>query len=341
MRCVLFAGLLITPTLSWAQSPASPLDQAIRRGAAFLARDAHAWNRDHNCLSCHHAALIARALHETRQSGVPVDDTLLEELTSQMAGSGTGETRIPRPADRPRALNTKAVWFALALEADADPSESVRSGLTTLLETVMKDQTGDGSWVAWPQTRAPMFGGSDASMTALAAWTLAPAASLGSERARSSLDQAVRWLCQNPPDGELQSLAVRLIVWQKTGQPQLEVRELADRLARLQRADGGWSQFPGVASDAWATGQALYALAGILAPTDPALTRGQQFLIQSQTPEGAWVMESRPTTPGGAGADLLVPITGAGSAWAVLGLVRSRSAAVVMSPAAPATRPPD
>jgi len=341
MRCVLLAGLLFIPSTSGAQGSASPLDQAIHRGSTFLARDARAWNREHNCVSCHHAALVSRALYETRQSGGPVDDELLEELTIQMAGSGTGETRIPRPADRPRALNTKAVWFALALEADADPSDSVRSGLATLLETVMKDQTGEGAWVAWPQTRAPMFGDSDASMTALAAWTLVPAAGAGNERARKSLDQAMRWLRQNPPDGELQSLALRLIVWRQTGQPDPEVRTLANQLVRQQRSDGGWSQVPGVASDAWATGQALYALAGILAPADPVLSRSQRFLIESQTPEGAWVMESRPTIPGGAGADLLVPITGAGSAWAVLGLVRSRSAGGATSPPVPATRPPD
>jgi 3-methylcrotonyl-CoA carboxylase alpha subunit len=35
-------------------------------------------------------------------------------------------------------------------------------------------------------------------------------------------------------------------------------------------------------------------------------------------------MTSRPTKPGGKGATSLIPITGAGSAWGVLGLVRSR-----------------
>jgi hypothetical protein len=34
-------------------------------------------------------------------------------------------------------------------------------------------------------------------------------------------------------------------------------------------------------------------------------------------------MESRPTKPGAKGASNLIPITGAGAAWAVLGLVRS------------------
>ena len=34
-------------------------------------------------------------------------------------------------------------------------------------------------------------------------------------------------------------------------------------------------------------------------------------------------MTSRPTKPGGEGSTSLIPITGAGSAWGVLGLVRN------------------
>jgi hypothetical protein len=75
----------------------------------------------------------------------------------------------------------------------------------------------------------------------------------------------------------------------------------------------------------WATGQALYALAhaGVTAD-EPVIQRGHAFLIETQRDDGSWPMTSRPTKPGGEGAKYLIPITGAGSAWAVLGLVRSR-----------------
>ena len=38
-------------------------------------------------------------------------------------------------------------------------------------------------------------------------------------------------------------------------------------------------------------------------------------------------MTSRPTRPGGEGSSSLVPIVGAGTSWAVLGLVRTAPAA--------------
>jgi hypothetical protein len=80
-----------------------------------------------------------------------------------------------------------------------------------------------------------------------------------------------------------------------------------------------------MASDAWATGQALYALAHAgTKPDDPIIARAHAFLIRTQRPDGSWPMTSRPTKPGGEGSKSLIPITGAGTAWAVLGLVRSR-----------------
>jgi len=80
-----------------------------------------------------------------------------------------------------------------------------------------------------------------------------------------------------------------------------------------------------MASDAWATGQALYALAHAgIKSDDSRITLAHAFLIQTQRENGSWPMTSRPTKPGGDGCMSLIPITGGGSAWAVLGLVRSR-----------------
>jgi hypothetical protein len=47
------------------------------------------------------------------------------------------------------------------------------------------------------------------------------------------------------------------------------------------------------------------------------------WLVKSQLESGSWTMTSRPSKPGAEGAKNLVPITGAGNAWAILGLVRA------------------
>ena len=305
---------------------AADVNAAIDLGLGFLAKDALAWKAEHNCASCHHAALVAWSMREAKGRGHAVDEPVLAEMAKWVANSGDGKFRMDRPPAAPNAFSPKAVWFALALGADPQPDTVARDGMKRLLGTVKSEQTENGSWQPWPQTRPPMFGSSQESMTALAALALIPATAKGDDvGAKVALDRAVRWLAATKSDDDPQSVALRLVLWQRLNRP-ADGRELLVRqIKRRQNADGGWSQSQEMPSDAWATGQALYALADEhLAPDDPAIARGRAFLVRTQRPDGSWLMTSRPTAPGDKGAKLLVPITGAGSAWAVLGLVRTR-----------------
>jgi hypothetical protein len=298
---------------------------AIDRGLAFLAKDALAWKKQHNCVSCHHASLVVWSMREAKLRGHTVDEPVLAELTKWVAESGDGKFGLARPASAPKALSPKAVWFALALGADPEPDAISRKGMKLLLKTVKSEQTENGSWSAWPETRPPIFGSSDESMTALATLALLPAAAAGDDSARSVRDKAVRWLTESKSDDDPQSIAMRLVLWQRLGRPAGEWKPLVARITGRQNADGGWSQTVATASDAWATGQALYALAHVgIKPDEPGVARGRTFLIRTQRDDGSWPMTSRPVKPGGAGCKSLIPITGAGCAWAILGLVRSR-----------------
>ena len=81
---------------------------------------------------------------------------------------------------------------------------------------------------------------------------------------------------------------------------------------------------PELRSDAFATGQSLYALslAGFTAER-PEIQRGIDFLVAAQKADGSWPMISRSTPDGSPGsAKLLTPITCAASSWATLGLAR-------------------
>jgi squalene cyclase len=217
------------------------------------------------------------------------------------------------------------VWLALSLGADPKPDAVAQKGMKLLGETVKNDQTDNGSWSSWPETRPPIFGNSDESMTALATLALLPVAAAGDEGAKAARDKGVRWLAETKTDDDAQSIAIRLLLWRRLDRPAEEWRLLVRRIMERQNADGGWSQSKEMVSDAWATGQALYALAHAgVRPDEPVIARGQAFLVKTQRDDGSWPMTSRPTKPGGEGSKSLIPITAAGSAWSVLGLVRSR-----------------
>jgi hypothetical protein len=298
---------------------------AIDRGLAFLTKDALAWKEKHNCASCHHASLVVWSMREARERGHSVNESVLADLTRWLAESGDGKFGLARPASAPQAASPRAIYFALALGINGKPDATAQKGMKLLLQTVKSEQTENGSWSTWPETRPPIFGSSDESLTALATLALLPAAAAGDDSAKVARDKGIKWLTATRSDDDPQSLALRLILWQRLGRPADELSPLSKRVLERQNADGGWSQAKDMASDAWATGQALYALASAgLKPDDSSITRGQAFLVKTQRADGSWPMTSRPTKPGGEGAKSLIPITGAGSAWAVLGLARSR-----------------
>lgn len=328
MRSIIPLALFALPAIAPALEPKSKLpeiDLTIQRGLDFMAKDAVAWKSEHKCASCHHAALVVWAMREAKQRRHAVDEPVLADMTKWLASSGDGKFGLARPAEAPKAFSPKAMYFALALGLDPKPDATSREGMKLLLKTVKSEQTEDGSWMTWPNTRPPIFGSSSESMTAIAALALIPAAAAGDAEAKRARDNAVKWLAKTRSDDDPQSIAMRLLLWKKLDRPATEWEPLVRRIKERQNANGGWSQTKEMASDAWATGQALYALAAAgIKPDDPAIKRGQVFLIKTQKKDGSWPMTSRPTKPGGKGSNSLIPITGAGSAWAVLGLVRSR-----------------
>jgi squalene-hopene/tetraprenyl-beta-curcumene cyclase len=328
MRLIIAIVVAVLPGAASAQGigqePAG-VGAAIDRGLGFVTRDALAWNKEHNCASCHHAALVIWAMREARQHGHAIDEPVLSALTKWVAESGDGKFALTRPASAPNAASPKAVYFALALGADPNPDAISRTGISRLLKTVKSEQTEDGSWSAWPQTRPPIFGNSDQTLTVLAVLALLPEAAAGDDSAKAARDKGIEWLIRTRSDDDPQSIAMRLVLWTKLGRPADQWQPLVRRIKQRQNADGGWSQTKDMASDAWATGQALYALADAeTKPDDPAITRAQAFLVKTQRDDGSWPMVSRPTKPGGEGCKSLIPITGAGTAWAILGFVRSR-----------------
>ena len=325
MRTVALTILMALPLAAAGHDkPAKPakVDATIERGLGFLAKDALAWKKEHNCVSCHHAGLVMWAMREAKQYKHAVDETVLADLTKWVAESGDGKTSVPRPKGIPKALNAKAVWLTLALSADQKPDDAARKGMGAMLKTVQADQLDNGAWASWPETRPPIFGNSDESMTALATLALLAGAD---DDAKASRDKGVKWLTDTKSDDDAQSVAMRLVLWSRLGKPEKEIAALAERVKSRQNKDGGWSQTKEMASDAWATGQALYALAHAgLRSKEETVASGHAFLIKTQRDDGSWPMTSRPTKPGGDGSTGLVPITGAGSSWAVIGLVRSK-----------------
>ena len=144
-------------------------------------------------------------------------------------------------------------------------------------------------------------------------------------RSRSArrVQKAIAWLEAALPADLHQDKALKVLLGARAGKPREAMQSTIDALLALQRADGGWSQtVPELKSDAFATGQTLYALSlADYTAEQPEIKRGIDFLVATQSPDGSWPMISRSTPDGSPGSSkLLTPITCAASSWATLGL---------------------
>jgi squalene cyclase len=156
-----------------------------------------------------------------------------------------------------------------------------------------RTQLANGQWRII--AHRPPLESSDIEVTAASMRALQVYAPPGHEAEyRSSIAAAARWLdrvrARTTEDRAFQLLG---LAW--AGRDTSTIRRHAHNLLAEQRRDGGWAQLPSLPSDAYATGQALVALAesGGVATHDRAYAQGVKFLLSTQLEDGSWFVRTR------------------------------------------------
>jgi hypothetical protein len=108
------------------------------------------------------------------------------------------------------------------------------------------------------------------------------------------IERARTWLLGVQPADQTEN-AFRLLGLAWANADASHITAQVESLLKAQRADGGWSQRPTLASDAYATGLVLYALhtSGQLTTTDGRYQRGVSYLLRTQLPDGSWHVATR------------------------------------------------
>jgi hypothetical protein len=309
--------------------------QTVDRAIKYLQTESSAWLNTRKCAACHHLPMPLWALGEADRRGYAIDKKFVAATAESVLGSRDklmASKIFPDPAVTPdprpqgRGLNMGLPMLAVAAQSLPSLTEGQRQSLKLIAEEIVKRQQPDGSWEFFATLRRPPI---NESQTTDAAWiimalqgTTGPDAT---QSQREALSKAVAWLDGAKRSDIHQDKVLKIILGARYGNPREALQTTIDELRALQRDDGGWSQtVPVLKSDAFATGQALYALslAGFTAER-PEIQRGIDFLVATQRPDGSWPMTSRSTPNGLPGsAKLLTPITCAASSWATLGLAR-------------------
>ena len=271
--------------------PARSVRVALDRALPLLQRNDEVFLKKAGCVSCHNNTLTAVTVATARKKGLRIDSQIAQhQLTTignyidawrERALQGNG---IPGDADTVSYI----LW---GLAAEGFPADAATDAMAIFL---MRQQTADGSWRIF--AHRPPIESSDIEVTALsmrAIQVYAPRAGGGSASA-NAVKRAGAWLAQTSPRST-EDHALRLLGLSWAGAPQDVVRTSAGALIAAQRPDGGWSQLSTLSSDAYATGQALVALAesGALLTSDAAYRRGVNFLLRTQFADGSWFVKSR------------------------------------------------
>lgn len=310
-----------------AQAPIDGVAQAITRGMGYANARSLEWKSEKVCASCHHAPMALWVINAARKRGVAVDESIASTLHSWIQSEDNTAAFFPTSEDtvEQRAAPLGAAYALIALATG--PADEVDAAFVRrAAEYFAEVQKSNGSWVlASTKGRPPILAGPSVTTRLVRlALGLFPWAANG-DPGEADLAKADDWLAQHPPVAQ-QEYALDLMLAVRLGMSDAVISQRAERLLMLQHDDGGWSQTPDMASDAYATGQALAALgiAARNASADERVARGIRFLLAAQQADGSWPMLSRPSQgEEGDPGEGNEPINMAGTTWALLGLVRA------------------
>src|SRR6185312_2907517 len=254
--------------------PAASARAAVERSIPLLQRSDVAFLKKSGCVSCHNNTLTAMTVAAARKQGVAVDDTVARTQVQTIAAYVDGaRERYLQGISIAGGVDTTG-YILLGMAAESWPSDTTTDAMARYLKSRQRE---DGSWRTFggrPPIESSEIETTAAAIRAIRVYMPRP------QRAEyeKSVQLAADWIAKEQPV-TTEDLVFRVLGLAWAGGRQASARQAARDLLRMQRSDGGWGQTVLLASDAYATGQALVALkeAGALAPSAAAYKKGARF----------------------------------------------------------------
>ena len=261
---------------------------AVTRSLPLLQTSSQKFYERGGCVACHHNLQAAITVTQARRAGIAVDESLArEELSTLVRDIDATREQALEGMVAPGGITTTTGYILLALDEQNFPADESTDALARLLRLW---QRADGRW---PTPFRPPIEASEFTATAVGARGLRQYGGDNPAATQAALLRATRWLeTAAPLDHEDRVFRLFGLVWVDGSKA---VRRQALReLLETQRRDGGWAQTEYRSSDAYATGEALFALRAAGVATDSrAYRRGVRYLLQTQLNDGSWWVRTR------------------------------------------------
>jgi N-acyl-D-amino-acid deacylase len=307
-----------SPAASAAESRTNPRE-AISRALAVSQPVAGKFLHNGGCSSCHSQYLNGMAVGAARSAGVKTEPAL-ENADTRATQSLRGSLQEAFFQAQEPGDSSEAVGFALLQLASAGVPQSL--AIDSMVHHMAAMQRKEGDWQTFegrPPIESGEFGQTARAIRALRSFPI-PARK---DEFEQRIQRAAAWVEKAEPlTTEDRTMQILGLVWAGHTAPAGRVKELVGK----QRTDGGWGQTDYHQSDAFATGEALWALhESGMTSSDPVYRRGVDFILRTQQEDGTWHVVSRsfgfqPYFQSGFPYEQDQWISQAGTAMAVIGL---------------------
>jgi hypothetical protein len=265
--------------------------QAAAKSMLLLQRSGYIFtnNNERKCASCHHNTLTALACGIARQKGVPVVDSF---DTRNVAGMENTLVGACNPNQINRFINANFIIPYVLLGLNAEKYQpTIYTDIS--VDYIMGQAKADGSFLT-ESGRVPLETG-EIHLTAMSIRSIQLYASAAKKQHVQQLVTKTKQWLEKQVTNQQQELAFQLLGLQWCGSSTDAKTKVFEKLRSMQNKDGGWSQLPTMKSDAYATGQTLYALfeSGMAKTDDAVYQKGLNYLLKTQDASGAWIVATR------------------------------------------------
>ena len=296
---------------------ARSIPDAVEQALRMTQKQSYNFIRIGGCNSCHSQDLPSAVAGFARRRGLRAPDDIPQLPQSMMPSP-------ERLMDFSIVGAPSTAWELVDFGMNGVPANAYTDAAVRVIKAM---QTPAGNWSGNESRRPPMNAG-EFQAAAVCIYALKHYTPEGGEATTAqAIARAVQWLEHATPQTTQDRAFHALALAWAGGDATASAARSARALLATQRPDGGWSQLPAMATDAYATGQALFALATAakMSPMEPAFQKGIDYLLRTQAADGTWHVQTRsiwlqPYFESGFpyGRDQF--ISTAGTAWAAMAL---------------------
>ena len=283
--------------VSWKDHPGDPknskealIRKAVHDNLILLQESSCIFMKNSKCVSCHHEIIPAIAIEKALQKNMHFNDSFRVQRVYYMNYLLQHDAPRNHSIAGTGAIMLGDAYLLMGMHTEKIPPSPYSDGLVNYLIDRARP---DGSFI--PEIGRPPFSAGVFHTNAMVIYAIQLYAAPGRQQQVTQMTERTKqWLLSHEPATPQEMVFKLMGLYWCNANPD-SIQSVAGKMKALQNKNGGWSQLPQMQSDAYATGEFMYALyeTGMLKANDAAYQKGVDFLLKTMDKKGGWLLESR------------------------------------------------